>query len=167
MVATALGIVRFVQLIPQYADEWPQALAGLQSWLAGLGLTITDIQSVLSDIDPGTIASLAESLLSGLSSVLSATLFSVVLLIFLAVDGGGIPAADVPGPARPRGRASTGCAAFASGTRRYFGVATIFGGIVAVLDTAALSSWASRPRSCGACWRSSPTTSPTSASSSG
>jgi len=137
VVATALGIVRFVQLIPQYADEWQQSLADVQSWLAGLGLTSTDIQSMLSDVDPSTIASFAESLLSGLSSVLSATLFTVVLLIFLAVDGVVFPQRMMR--ARPGHEvAFDGLRTFASGTRRYFGVATIFGGIVAVLDTAAL-----------------------------
>ena len=137
VVATALGIVRFVQLIPQYADEWQQSLAGLQSWLAGLGLTSTDIQSMLSDIDPSTVASFAESLLAGLSSVLSATLFTVVLLIFLAVDGVVFPQRMLQ--ARPGHEvAFDGLRTFASGTRRYFGVATIFGGIVAVLDTTAL-----------------------------
>jgi len=136
-VRTGLGIVRFVQLIPEYADDWQQTLAGLQSALAGLGLSTTDIQSMLSDIDPSTIASFAESLLSALSSVLSATLFTIVLLIFLAVDGTVFPQRM----ARVRrGHEATfdGLRAFASGTRRYFGVATVFGGIVAVLDTAAL-----------------------------
>ncbi len=137
VVATGLGVIRFVQLIPEYADEWAQTLSGLQSWLAGLGLSTSDIQSMLSDIDPSTIASVAEGLLSGLSSVLSATLFTIVLLIFLAVDGVVFPERMLRARAGHEA-AFDGLRAFASGTRRYFGVATIFGGIVAVLDTAAL-----------------------------
>ncbi len=137
MIATALGVIRFVQLIPEYADDWQQTLAGLQSWLDGLGLSTTDVQSLLADISPSTIASFAEALLSGLSSVLSATLFTIVLLIFLAVDGMVFPERMLRVRA---GHEATfdGLRAFASGTRRYFGVATVFGAIVAVLDTAAL-----------------------------
>ncbi len=137
VIATALGIVRFVQLIPEYADEWQQALAGVQSWLAGLGLSTTDIQSMVTDIDPSTIAAFAGSLLSGLSSVLSATLFTIVLLIFLAVDGTVFPERMLRARAGHE-IAFDGLRTFASGTRRYFGVATVFGGIVAVLDTTAL-----------------------------
>lgn len=135
--ATVFGIIRFVQLIPQYSDEWSSTLDQLQSWLAGLGISSTDISSMLTDVDPSTIASVAESLLSGLSSVLSGTLFTIVLLIFLAVDGTVFP--QRLARARPGHEiAFDGLRSFASGTRRYFGVATVFGAIVAVLDTAAL-----------------------------
>jgi AI-2 transport protein TqsA len=135
--ATVLGIIQLVRLIPEYADDWQQTLADVQSWLADLGVSTTDIQSMLQQIDPTTIASFAEGLLSSLSGVLSGTLFTVVLLIFLAVDGTVFPQRM----ARARAGheiAFDGLRAFASGTRRYFGVATIFGAIVAVLDTAAL-----------------------------
>lgn len=137
MLATALGIIRFVQLIPEYSDEWSQTLSGLQSWLAGMGLTSTDISSMLQNVSPSTIASFAEGLLAGLSSVLSGTLLTVVLLIFLAVDGVVFPQRMLRVRAGHEA-ALDGLRAFASGTRRYFGVATIFGAIVAVLDTAAL-----------------------------
>ena len=137
VVSTVFGIIRFVQLIPQYSDDWSSTLDQLQSWLAGLGLSTTDISSMLTSIDPSTIASVAESLLSGLTGVLSGTLFTIVLLIFLAVDGTVFPRRFAL--ARPGHEvAFDGLRTFASGTRRYFGVATIFGGIVAVLDTAAL-----------------------------
>ncbi len=135
--STVYGIIRFVQLIPQYAGQWSNTLDQLQSWLAGLGLSTTDISSLLQQVDPGTIASLAESLLSGLTGALSGVLFTVVLLIFLAVDGTVFPKRFAL--ARPGHEvAFDGLRTFATGTRRYFGVATVFGGIVAVLDTAAL-----------------------------
>jgi len=135
--ATVFGIIRFIQLIPQYADQWSSTLAELQSWLAGLGLSTTDASSLLQEVNPGTIASVAASLLSGLTGVLSGTMFTIVLLIFLAVDGSVFPRRFAL--ARPGHEvAFDGLRRFASGTRRYFGVATIFGAIVAVLDTAAL-----------------------------
>jgi predicted PurR-regulated permease PerM len=135
--ATVFGIIRFVQLIPEYSDDWSSTLDQVQSWLAGLGLSSTDVSSLVQNISPGTVASVAESLLSGVTGVLSGTLFTIVLLIFLAVDGTLFPQRFAH--ARPGHEvAFDGLRTFASGTRRYFGVATIFGGIVAVLDTAAL-----------------------------
>ena len=135
--ALIVSIAQLAALIPQYADEWQATLSGIQSWLTGLGLSTTDIQTMLQEIDPSTIAAFAESLLSSLSSVVSGTLFTVVLLIFLAVDGTIFP--QRMAKARPgHESAFDGLRTFASGTRRYFGVATIFGGIVAVLDTTAL-----------------------------
>ncbi|HEY5848871.1 MAG TPA: hypothetical protein VIU11_01885 [Nakamurella sp.] len=67
--------------------------------------------------------------------MLSSVLFVIVLLIFLAVD----PAIfgdewSAGGPAADRSWA----AVFAAGTPKYFGLATVFGGIVAVLDGAVL-----------------------------
>lgn len=135
--ATVVGIVQFIALIPQYSDEWSNTLAQLQSWLADLGLTSTDISSMLQNISPGTVASAAESLLSGVTGVISGTLFTIVLLIFLAVDGTIFPRRFALAR-RGHEVAFDGLRTFASGTRRYFGVATVFGGIVAVLDTAAL-----------------------------
>lgn len=137
VVSTVYGIVRFVQLIPQYADQWAATLDQVTAWLAGLGLSSTDASSLLQQIDPSSIASVAESLLSGVSGAVSGILFTVVLLIFLAVDGTVFPqrfAAARPG----HEIAFDGLRTFAAGTRRYFGVATVFGAIVAVLDTAAL-----------------------------
>ena len=137
VVATVLGIVAFVALIPQYSAQWSQALAGLQSWLAGLGLSEADIQSALSSLDPSTIAGFAQSLLSGLSSALSVLLLAMVLLIFLAVDAAVFPARM----AKLRSGhevALDGLRTIAANTRQYFWVASVFGGIVAVLDTAAL-----------------------------
>jgi predicted PurR-regulated permease PerM len=135
--ATVVGIIRFIQLIPEYSDDWSSTLDQLQSWLAGLGLSSSDVSSLLQNISPSTVASVAETLLSGLTGVVSGTLFTIVLLIFLAVDGTVFPRRFAL--ARPGHEvAFDGLRTFASGTRRYFGVATIFGGIVAVLDTAAL-----------------------------
>ena len=137
VVSTVFGIIRFVQLIPQYADQWTATLNQLSSWLAGLGLSSTDASTLLQQIDPSTIASVAESLLSGVSGAVSGTLFTIVLLIFLAVDGAVFPQRFAAARAGHE-VAFDGLRTFASGTRRYFGVATIFGAIVAVLDTAAL-----------------------------
>ena len=135
--AAIIGIVQLVTLLPQYSDQVQQELAGVTSWLEGLGVTQADVQNLFSSISPSQIATFAEGLLSSISSIFSFTLFMIVVLIFLAVDG----AIFDERMAKFRAGREPVLAAldvFAKGTRKYFGVATIFGGIVAVLDGAAL-----------------------------
>ena len=61
----------------------------------------------------------------------------IVVLIFLARRRRGLRRADGEAPARS-GAGAQRAGRLRQGTRKYFGVATIFGGIVAVLDGAAL-----------------------------
>ena len=135
--AAIIGIVQLATLMPQYADQIQQELSGLQSWLASMGVSQADIQSALSSVDKSQIASYAESLLSSISSIFSFVLFMIVVLIFLAVDGAVF--GERMQKYRPgREPVLNALDVFAKGTRKYFGVATVFGGIVAVLDGAAL-----------------------------
>jgi predicted PurR-regulated permease PerM len=136
-VATVVGVVQLATLLPEYSTQIQQELSGLESWLAGLGVTSTDIKSLFSSISSGEIAGFAEGLLSSVSGIISFVLLMVVVLIFLAVDGAifGERMAKVrPG----REPVLNALDVFARGTRKYFGVATVFGGIVAVLDWVAL-----------------------------
>jgi predicted PurR-regulated permease PerM len=135
--AAIIGIVQLVTLMPQYSDQIQQELAGITSWLEGMGVTQADVQNLFSSISPSQIATFAEGLLSSISSIFSFTLLMIVVLIFLAVDGA------IFGERMAKFRAGrepvlTALGVFAKGTRKYFGVATIFGGIVAVLDGVAL-----------------------------
>src|SRR6478609_6697969 len=137
VVAAAIGVAQFVGLMPQYADQIQAELSGLKSWLAGMGVTQEQVQSMLSNIDRSSILSYVGALLSGVMSALTSLLFIITLLIFLAVDGSVFGERMVkhrPG----REPALNALGQFAAGTRKYFAVATIFGGIVAVLDGAAL-----------------------------
>jgi len=135
--AAIVGIVQLASLLPQYADQIQQELSGVQSWLAGLGVTQADVQSLLSSISPEQIASAAQGLLSSISGLLNFVLLMLVVLIFLAVDG-MLFSDRMAQYWASRGPVLTALGVFARGTRKYFGVATVFGGIVAVLDGAAL-----------------------------
>ena len=137
VVAAVIGVAQFVSLMPQYADQLQSELSGLKSWLAGMGVTQADIQNMFKSIDRSSIVAFAAALLSSVTSVFTSLLFIITLLIFLAVDGGAFGERMVkhrPG----REPALSALGTFAAGTRKYFAVATIFGGIVAVLDGAAL-----------------------------
>ncbi len=135
--ATIIGIARLGQLLPQYTDQIQQSLTGFTNFLGKLGITADQIKTVLHNITPGTFISLIGTILSGTLSVLSLFVFVVVLVLFMGIDSAAFGArAGNVGP--DRRETISALAAFAIGTRKYFVVATIFGGIVAVLDTAAL-----------------------------
>ena len=74
---------------------------------------------------------------SGLLGIVSNLFFILALVLFMTIDGGTFPRQlGRGGRDRPRpGRRADG---FAHGTRRYLVVSTVFGLIVAVLDTIAL-----------------------------
>ncbi len=135
--AAIIGIIQLATLLPQYSDQIQQELSGLESWLTSLGVTQSDVQSLLSSISPEQIAAAAEGVLSSISGLLNFVLLMLVVLIFLAVDGMLFGDRTAKHWAA-RGPVLTALGVFARGTRKYFGVATVFGGIVAVLDGAAL-----------------------------
>jgi AI-2 transport protein TqsA len=135
--AAIVGIAQLASLLPQYADQLQAQLSGVRSWLASLGVTQADVQKMLSSIDKSSVVSYAASLLSSVAGIFTSLFFIITLLIFLAVDGsvfGDRMVSRRPG----REPVLTALGTFAAGTRKYFAVATIFGGIVAVLDGAAL-----------------------------
>jgi AI-2 transport protein TqsA len=137
VVAAVIGVAQFVSLMPQYADQVQNELSGLKSWLAGMGVTQADIQNLFQSVDRSSIVAAAAALLSSVTSVLTSLLFIITLLIFLAVDGSVFrDRMEIRRPGREP--VLTALGTFAAGTRKYFGVATIFGGIVAVLDGVAL-----------------------------
>ena len=86
-----------------------------------------------SNISSSSIISAVEGVLGSVTSALSALLFVLVLVIFMGLDGAmfGARMNRVKAGHEP---VLGALANFAQGTRRYFGVATVFGGIVAVLD---------------------------------
>ncbi len=132
-----VGVVQLANLMPQYSDQIHQQLSNLASWLGGFGITQANIDAIFSNLQPSQLVAFAEDLLSRVGSLFSFVLFMVVVLIFLAVD------ATVFDERMARVRAGRepvleALGVFAKGTRKYFGVATVFGGIVAVIDGVAL-----------------------------
>ena len=75
--------------------------------------------------------------MSGLLGVLSSLFFVVTLVLFMVVDGSGFTAKLEQLPQERRHLADA-LADFARGTRTYLVVSTVFGLIVAVIDTVAL-----------------------------
>ena len=128
-----IGAAQLATLLPQYSAQIQQDITNLETWLAGFGISQSDIQSMTSNISSSSIISAVGSVLSSVTSTLSALLFVLILVIFMGLDGAmfGARMRRVKAGHEP---VLGALGQFAQATRRYFGVATIFGGIVAVLD---------------------------------
>ncbi|GAA1272147.1 AI-2E family transporter [Pseudonocardia aurantiaca] len=138
----ALGIIisvaRLATELPQYASAADSLLKSASAELASLGVGPDQINQVKSSLNLGNLAGVLGSLLGSIAGLATNFVFLLALLLFLSVEAGGTGdrlasiAADRPRIAEALGH-------FAWGTRQYLLVTTIFGLIVAVLDTIALA----------------------------
>jgi AI-2 transport protein TqsA len=140
LIAFALAlVVSFGQLatvLPEYSDEWQHLLDDLRSTLAGVGIGPQQVEDALRSVSPQSVLSAVGGILGGLAGSLGALVLVLATVLFMTAEGAGLPdrLAEVPGTWRLR--AAFG--GFARNTRRYIVVTTIFGFLVAVVDTVAL-----------------------------
>jgi predicted PurR-regulated permease PerM len=142
IVALALAVLvsaaRFATLLPEYTDEFHERVDDLSSWLSHAGVGQEQIDAVTSSFDLDQLGGFITALLEELFGLVSNLFFILSLVLFMTVDGSTFPRQ------LERARASKPAIVaaledFAHGTRRYLGVSTVFGLIVAVLDTIALA----------------------------
>lgn len=106
--------------------------------LVRFGVSGDDLEAAVSQLDIGSVASQLASALSGVLGVASAIGLLVMTMLFMTIDAGrfvGHLDGDVVGQ---RPEIVNAFRSWASSTRSYFVVSTVFGLIVAVLDVAAL-----------------------------
>jgi predicted PurR-regulated permease PerM len=129
---------RFAALLPTYQDDLSQLIQDGLDRLTALGVTEQQIDSVASEFDLGSLVSFFGELVGGLLGLLSSLFFIVTLVLFMVADTSGFARTlrEMPGDRVMFVRA---LGDFASGTRRYLVVSTVFGLIVAVIDTIALA----------------------------
>jgi predicted PurR-regulated permease PerM len=127
------GAAQFATRLPAYADQMQSTIDSFKSWLTGFGIGIDQIEQMLAGISSGDIIAAVGDVLGSMMNILSLLLFIVALVLFMGVDGTAFPT-RMERVRAGRGRALSALGSFAFGTRKYFGVCTIFGGIVAVLD---------------------------------
>lgn len=124
-------------LFPTYQDEFDRLLGSAQSALGNAGIGSDQVHALFSRLDSDVIARILTGLLESTLALVSNLVFLVVLLLFMAFDGSGYPermrvlVVDRPDIVRAFTQ-------FSTGTRRYLIVSTVFGAIVAVLDTGLL-----------------------------
>jgi len=137
-VSIVVSVARFATLVPQYTDELDTQIADVTAWLKSFGVDQAQIEKVASSFDLGRLSSFVGSLLGDLLGLVSNLFFILALVLFMAMDGGTYPR-QLERARAVRPAFVDAISAFASGTRRYLAVSTVFGLIVAVLDTIALA----------------------------
>ncbi|WP_433158301.1 AI-2E family transporter [Kribbella sp. CA-247076] len=136
--ALVIATARFATLIPQYEEKFDDLVGDVVARLASAGVGDGEIRSLVDAIDFGRLAGFFASLLGGVVEILSSLVFVLTLLLFLTVDAGTFP--KLLASADPsRAPLVSGLRSFAIGTRTYLVVSTVFGLIVAVIDTVVLA----------------------------
>jgi AI-2 transport protein TqsA len=137
IVATVVCLAKLATLAPSYTNQANDLANNVVNKLKDLGVDQTQINNVAKNLDFGKLFGLATTILSSILGVLSNLLFIGLVTLFLAMDNDKF--VRILGETEgERPTLVTALNKFASSTRTYFIVATIFGFIVAVIDTGAL-----------------------------
>jgi len=136
--SVVVALARFATLLPAYQDDFNQLVQTATDRLAEYGVGQQQIDSITGSFDVGQFVSVAGTVLTQLLALSSNLLFIVTLLLFMGIDASHFPQKL---EAEQAGRVAVVQAlhSFAAGTRRYLVVSTVFGFIVAVLDTVFLA----------------------------
>lgn len=132
--ALVVAVGRFATLVPTYADDFDGLIDDVRTGLSNAGVGSDQTNNLTDSLDLNQLASYLTGVLGNFFDTLSSLSFAVALLFFMALeasmftdrmrralDDGGALAASLQ--------------SFAHGTRTYLVVSTVFGLIVAVIDT--------------------------------
>lgn len=133
------AVAELVRVLPGYAPQFEALLADASGQLQTVGVGPAEIQRALDQFDLGSVVGFLQGLLGQLAGVTSAVLLILSVLLFMAIDSTSMPE-RMQSVARTRPHIVLALTQFGRGTRRFLGVSTVFGLIVAVLDVAVL--WA-------------------------
>jgi AI-2 transport protein TqsA len=129
--------IQFASLLQDYAPRFQAFLQEALRILESVGISQDRLQSMVRELNPSRIVSIAGSVIGGLAGVFGDIFFIIVLLFFTVADAGDFASKLRMRTIRGRLLANT-FERFAHGTRQYLAVATIFGAIVAFFDVIAL-----------------------------
>jgi AI-2 transport protein TqsA len=137
--ALVLATAKFAMLLPSYQDDFNQEVSDFTAWLDDLGIGPAQVDQITSAFDLSRLGTVVESILGAALDALSNLVFILTLVLFMTMDGGNFPH-QLGAVARVRPNLIEALTTFAHGTRTYLVVSTIFGLIVAVIDTVALAA---------------------------
>ncbi|MDI5978150.1 AI-2E family transporter [Amycolatopsis magusensis] len=131
------SLVRLAALLPGYTERVRVLATETADRLHAWGVGPAQLGDLARAADPGKILSSVGALLGDLTAMTTSIVFLLALLLFFSTETSTIGARlDAVERVRPRIRgALTG---FATKTRRFLAVTTVFGIVVAVLDTIVL-----------------------------
>lgn len=130
-------IARLATILPQYSDKFNDLIDDVQQALSDHGIGQDKVNDMLSHVDAGKVFDVVGDVVSSTANAASALILVLTVLLFMAVDSIN---SDERFAVLKRVRPDVAHAfdTFASGTRNYLVVSTVFGLIVAVFDTGAL-----------------------------
>jgi AI-2 transport protein TqsA len=135
--AIIVSIARLGTELPKYAGQSSGLVNSVLAQLAQWGVGPEQIKQAASSLDIGKLAGLIGGLLGSVAGLATNFVFLIALLLFLSVEASGWIERDAE-IAADRPTVVEALKSFAHGTRQYLIVTTVFGFIVAVLDTIAL-----------------------------
>lgn len=134
--ALVVSLAQFATILPAYRDKFDQLIGQGRRMLESYGVGQDQVQKALN-VDGNRVFSVVGTVLSSSLGVFSALILIITLLLFMTLDAATYNRRmEVVGRLRPEIAAALHN--FSAGTRKYLVVSTVFGFIVAVLDTAAL-----------------------------
>jgi AI-2 transport protein TqsA len=133
-----VSVAQLATVLPRYADRAEELVASAASVLSRFGVGPDQLSETARSLDWERLVTLAGSLLSGLAGLASNIVFLLTLLLFLCTEASGVNA-RLQAIGRDRPEVARALSGFAVNTRKYMVVSTVFGLIVAVLDTIALT----------------------------
>ncbi|WP_372661272.1 AI-2E family transporter [Amycolatopsis kentuckyensis] len=133
-----ISVAQLSALVPHYTGRLDELLRDGLGLLGRFGVDEPELRAMLSSVDAGKLAGLAGSLLAGVGGLVTNLAFLLALLLFLSAETAWA-GQRLGRIARDRPWISASLRGFAVGTRRYLLVTTVFGGLVAALDTTALA----------------------------
>ena len=133
-VAFALSLAQLGTVLPAYQDRFTAFLDDLEAWLATLGIGRDQLKAALGQISFGHIAGFFTDLLVGLAGAFSNLLLLLLIVLFMGLDSTYFARRLTQVGDKQKAIAGA-LGGFAHGTRTYLVVSTIFGLIVAAIDT--------------------------------
>ncbi|WP_431904878.1 AI-2E family transporter [Nonomuraea sp. bgisy101] len=133
-----VSVTQLAAILPTYATQFQELLAEAQRFAISHGISNEQLNKAIQSYDPARVLGIVQTLLSSLLSVLSSLFLMAVLLLAMSLDA---PAtAKILAASRThRPALATALTTFASRTRRYLVVSTVFGLICSALDVGALA----------------------------
>jgi AI-2 transport protein TqsA len=131
------SVARLASELPQYASKADGLLTSATARLAELGIGPEQLRQARDSLNLGNLAGILGALLGSVAGLASNLVFLLTLLGFLGVESSGY-GHRLRAIAADRPQIVVELANFARGTRQYLLVTTVFGFIVAVLDSIAL-----------------------------
>lgn len=132
-----VSIARLATELPQYADRAQALVTNVTNELTRFGVGPDQLREAAHSLNWGQLVGVVGSMLSGVAGIATNVVFLLTLVLFLIAEVSGV-GARLRAIAMDRPDVAVALAGFASGTRKYMVVSTVFGLIVAVLDTIAL-----------------------------